>query len=73
MNKDIIRFYKDSGNKKLVMLNVSSDFAREWCASKKTHKEGKWFDGFVDTGSCQYDCQSLRPMYPQNYTLDDIK
>ena len=67
---DIIRFYKVSGKKRLIMANVSLEKAQEWCSSPKTSKAGKYFDGF--TNRQIYDCQEGVALYPSNYQVSDL-
>lgn len=57
--KDIIRF-KKNGKKILIHYGVTEDQAREWCSSKYTHKKGKYFDGFAESGTY---CTNNRPKY----------
>ena len=64
--KDIIRFYK-SGRKHLVLRGVTEKQAQEWCSSRYTRKEGKWFDGFVSTGTM---CLDKQPFYTSYVQLD---
>lgn len=62
--KDIIRF-KRTGGRQLIHRNITQEQAKEWCSSPLTHKEGKWFDGFADTGT--YHAQR-KPKYAVYHT-----
>lgn len=70
MTYDIIRFFR-AGTKKLIKKDCSEKEKDEWCNSPKTSKAGKWFDGF--TTGVHYKCQMTRPLYPNNYSPNDLK
>lgn len=69
---DIIRFYSNGKEAKLIMSGVTEEQKDEWCNSIKTSKLGKWFDGFTSHRSGNFDCQRKKPLYPSNYTPDDL-
>lgn len=68
---DIVRFYSD-GRKKLVMAKVTEEQKDTWCNDERTKKSGEWFDGFTNSKKTTYKCQLGKPMYPSNYTPDDL-
>lgn len=61
--QDIIRFYK-TGRKKIVFRGVTLEQAQEWCSSPLTRKDGKYFDGYSNTGTYMPDAT---PIYNQHY------
>jgi len=65
--KDIIRF-RENGRRKLIHCNVTEDQAREWCESRLTRKEGKYFDGFAATGTY---CTKKTPVYTHYFAPTD--
>ena len=69
---DIIRFIKNSKHK-LILSNISEKQKDEWVNSPKTSKTDKWFDGFTSHQNKKFDCQNNKPLYPSNYTIDDLK
>lgn len=63
MRYDIVRFHK-VGRKRLMFSGVTLEQAQEWCSNPLTHKEGKYFDGYGQTG--EY-CPNQAPYYAGNY------
>lgn len=57
--KDVIRF-KKNGKQSLILYCVTEDQAREWCSNPHTRKEGKYFDGFAESGT---HCVRQNPKY----------
>lgn len=48
----IVRFYRRSGNNKVIRRGLSLSEAQAWCKREDTHKVRKdgsvvWFDGFT--------------------------
>ena len=70
---DIIRFFSNGKEAKLIISGVTEEQRDEWCKSPKTSKSGIWFDGFTTHDNGHYSCQSKKPLYPSNYTPDDLK
>jgi len=67
MQKDIIRFYK-TGKRKLVFEGVTLEQAQEWCGSPLTRKEGKYFDGYDNTGKYP----KLKPIYTDYFFPTEV-
>lgn len=65
--KDIIRFKKDGGRQILILYGITKSQAREWCESEYTRKEGKYFDGFVESGTY---CVKQMPKYNKFFIPD---
>ena len=42
----VVRFFRKSGRRKIVMKHVSLEIAQLHCNSPKTSKAGVWFDGY---------------------------
>jgi hypothetical protein len=43
---NIVRFYKKSGKRKIIIYGLTLKQAQSWCSREYTHKEGVWFDGY---------------------------
>lgn len=70
---DIIRFYSNISKPNVLILSwVTEKQKDEWCNHENTHEGGEWFDGYTRHESRQFDCQNDEPMYPNNYTPDDL-
>lgn len=42
----VVRYFRKSGRRKIIMKNVSLEIAQLHCRDPKTSKEGVWFDGY---------------------------
>jgi len=42
----VIRFFRKSSKRKIIMKGISLKIAQLHCRSPHTHKEGEWFDGY---------------------------
>ncbi len=43
---NVIRFYRVSGRRKIILRNVSKEIAQLHCNDPRTRKAGVYFDGF---------------------------
>ena len=50
MTYRVVRFFKVSGRRKIIMRGVSLDVAKLHCNDHRTKKDGVWFDGFEKEG-----------------------
>lgn len=42
---NVVRFYRKSGRRKIILRNVTEAVARLHCNDPRTRREGVWFDG----------------------------
>lgn len=42
----IVRFFRVSGNRKIIHRNLSLTAAQAHCSREDTHRKGVWFDGY---------------------------
>ena len=47
---NVVRFYRKSGRRKIILRGVSLEVARLHCNDPRTCKPGVWFDGYVKVG-----------------------
>jgi len=43
---NVIRYFRKSGRRKVIMRGVSLEIAQLHCRSDKTKRAGVWFDGY---------------------------
>lgn len=44
----IVRFYKNSGRRKIIHRGVSLEIAQLHCNDPRTKKDGVYFDGYIE-------------------------
>jgi hypothetical protein len=47
----VIRYFRKSGRRKVILWNVSLEIAQLHCKSCFSKREGVWFDGYEKKGA----------------------
>jgi hypothetical protein len=46
----VVRFFRVSGRRRVIMRGVSLEIARLHCSDPRTCRSGVWFDGYMKEG-----------------------